>query len=197
MGKTKTIVVSAADIQAQWAKQAQDPQQLPSTTIIKQQKALGELEHENDQIKKQLEKALSKLDKAKGGSANLREMLDTVLAKYGIKAAFEPLIAMATETHKEDESIPKVLWGRFVLEADQRIKIWTEILSYQLPKLKAMEVSGQIDNSLTVYVKRFGGASVGMAEQLIQEVQQVPITHKEAAIDVPATVTRSFTSPKE
>lgn len=199
MGKSKTVVVSAADIQAQWAQEANNPRQLPSETIIKQQRAIGELAHENNSIKKQLEKALDKLDKSKGGSASLREHLDSILAKHGIKAAFEPLIAMAMEQWPKDEHTPQVLWGQFKLEADQRIKIWCEILSYQLPKLKAMEVSGQVDNSLTVYVKRFGGnpQSNGPTVEEVQQVAIKQILPDGPTIDLPKVTKRSFTAPKE
>jgi hypothetical protein len=50
--------------------------------------------------------------------------------------------------------------GQLVCTTDQRIKIWTEILQYQMPKLKAVEVSGQVDNTITVIVRRFGEDSV-------------------------------------
>lgn len=87
----------------------------------------------------------------------LRQELDRILKTHGINAAFEPLVALAMERHPLEHP---TMAGQFVCSVDQRIKIWTELLSYQLPKLKAIEMAGQVDHSLTVVIRRFGGDAV-------------------------------------
>lgn len=156
---SKKTILKAADIQAKWAKEAKGEVWLPTDTIFAQEGQIKELVSQNTAYEKQLEQMTRRLDQSTGGTASLKAHLDTILKKWGIQAAFEPLIEMATALYPADYPI-ETLRGEFKLNADQRIKVWTEILSYQLPKLKAMEVSGTVDSSITVVVRRFGGDAV-------------------------------------
>ena len=155
-----------------WASKTNNEVVLPSDTIVRQHNALTKAEYERDQLEKTVEELSSKLEGRRSLTAGIREYLDETLKKHGIKAAFEPLIQMATEVWP-DTAEPAIIRGQFRLDADQRIKIWTEILSYQLPKLKAMEVSGQIDNSITVMVRRFGGG-----DAVIERSASIPVESK-------------------
>lgn len=42
------------------------------------------------------------------------------------------------------------------VDTDQKIKILTELLSYQIPKLKSVETKGQVDHKVTVTIRRYG-----------------------------------------
>lgn len=75
----------------------------------------------------------------------LRDTLARMLKKYGVEPA-EELVKMAVA---RDAS------GEFVLTTDQRIRVWEGLMAYQMPKLKAIEMSGTIDHELTVVVRRF------------------------------------------
>lgn len=81
-----------------------------------------------------------------GVNRNLKTLLDELFKRHGVEPA-EELVRMATE---------RDALGNFILTIDQRIKIWSDLLSYRMPRLKAMEVSGQLDHSLTVIVRKFG-----------------------------------------
>lgn len=165
-------IITAAEIQAMWASKTKNEVILPSETIVRQHHALEKVEYERAQLEKTVDELSNKLEGRKSLTAGIREYLDETLKRHGIKAAFEPLIEMATERWP-DTAEPAIIRGTFRLDADQRIKIWTEILSYQLPKLKAMEVSGQIDNSITVMVRRFGGG-----DAVIERAASIPVESK-------------------
>jgi hypothetical protein len=111
----------------------------------------------------------------RGGPTQLRIELDNILKKNGINAAFEPLVELALERYPKDFSVAN-LAGQLVCSVDQRIKIWTELLSYQLPKLKAIEVAGQVDHSLTVVIRRFGGDTLLERNVTPQAATEVPVT---------------------
>lgn len=116
-----------------------------------------------------LENKIAMLER--GGPSQLRIALDTILRKNGINAAFEPLVELALERYSPGHPMA----GQLVCSVDQRIKIWTELLSYQLPKLKAMEIAGQVDHSLTVVIRRFGGDAV-VERNVTPPATEVPIT---------------------
>lgn len=198
MAATTKKIITAEEIKAGLAMQSKGEQWLPSKQIETLTKNNKELELDLKEQAKQIEKLQDKLSKQKGSSASIRDFLDTTLKKYGITAAFEPLIEMATERYPDDFTV-EALRGQFVLDPDQRIKIWTEILSYQLPKLKAMEVSGHVDNSLTVFVKRYtGGSSLEEVPTEIKRVEDVEATvTKLQDAGLPDVVTRRFTNDKD
>lgn len=149
-------VVTAAEIKAQWEAKEKG-QDINAIAIV------ADTLNENDTLKDkvaQLEEDNKQLTKkSKYSPSALRQRLDETLAGFGINAAFEPLIELATERFPKDYHDEK-LRGAFVCTVDQRIKIWTELLSYQLPKLKAVEVAGQVDNSITVLIRRFGDDAI-------------------------------------
>ena len=116
----------------------------------------------------------------------LRLRLEECLKQFGITAAFEPLIELATERYPMDHPV-EAARGQLVCTTDQRIKIWTEILQYQMPKLKAVEVSGQVDNSITVIVRRFGDDSV------IE--RKIPVTEIASSVEVKQVKTENNATP--
>ena len=95
--------------------------------------------------------------------AESRFTLEELCRKHGVQPA-EELIKMALENGLD---------GKPMLTSDQRIKIWAELLSYQMPKLKAVENHSQVDASLTVVVRRFGGdLSPGEERQVKKILEQ-------------------------
>jgi len=116
----------------------------------------------SDQVKKQEEEIarLSKRNKLQALSpVELRAKLDQLFEKYGVEPA-EELIQLAT---MRDES------GRLVLAVQDRIKIWSELLQYRMAKLKSMDVSGQVDLSLTIEVVKFGTGEVIEQKKLLEK----------------------------
>jgi hypothetical protein len=72
---------------------------------------------------------------------------------------FKELIFLATAT------VPTEVNGQTInlplCDIDQRILIARELASYVAPKLKNMEVSGTVDNQLTIKVKMIGLSNTG------------------------------------
>lgn len=81
---------------------------------------------------------------------DLRKTLADLFKQYGIDPA-EELIKIATETYEDNEGKT-----RFVSTRQERTDIYMKLLEYRYPKLKAVEMSGQIDASLTISIVRFG-----------------------------------------
>jgi hypothetical protein len=77
----------------------------------------------------------------------LKRTLDDVLDKYGVEPA-EELVKLAVERISAT--------GAFILDVDQRIQIWRDLLQYRMPKLRAVETHGTLDHTITVEIKRFG-----------------------------------------
>lgn len=157
--------------------------------------AVNALINEKAQVEEALQKAedekklLSAKLKAQTPQG-LRARLEEALSKFGITAAFEPLIELATERYPADFPVEN-LRGQLVCTVDQRIKIWTEILQYQMPKLKAVEVAGQVDNSITVIVRRFGGDSI-VERAIPTQATEVPVEIKQLPEQPPGVSIKRF-----
>lgn len=153
--RQKKHVLTATEIQQKWeAEEKGLPWPPPAELSV--------LRNEKEELRKKVMMLENKV--ASSSVSALRAKLDEMLAKFGIQAAFEPLIEIALERYPDTHP---TLGGQLVCSVDQRIKIWTELLSYQLPKLKAVEMAGQVDHSLTVIIKRFGG---GEDQRLVQQM---------------------------
>lgn len=179
MAKKQKPILKASDIQAKWAAEAKGQVWSPTDTITALGAQNDELVTQNSKYEKQITELMKRLEARQSSVSNLRDLLDTIMKEYGIKAAFEPLIKMACEKYSDDH-VNAALAGQYVLNNDQRIKIWTEILSYQIPKLKAIEMSGQTDQTVTVIVRRFGD---GSQQPVMRNVtpQAAPVVVDEAA----------------
>ena len=167
---------------------AADVPTVAKTEIQETRAKLVTADAERARLEQQVEELAKKLQKQNTSTNALREWLNEHLNKHGIKAAFEPLIEMAIERYPQDYVVPE-LRGMFKLDADQRIKIWTEILSYQLPKLKAIEVGGQVDMGLTVIVRRFGGGDAVIERQVTPAA--IPV-QAEVTPEIPGVSVRKF-----
>lgn len=150
---SKATVITAEQIKESWDAQRQGKKPTNLDELLAAKRSEEKLKKE----KAELKLAVAKLESV--GPTALRAKLDDILKGYGITAAFEPLVELAMERYPADYPV-LTMAGQLVCSVDQRIKIWTELLSYQLPKLKAIEVAGQVDHSLTVVIRRFGGDSV-------------------------------------
>lgn len=162
-------MLSADELNAKWAAEAEgrewaSPAELRQKEVEvfnakKRQQEAEILLHKQRLASANKTKEIEKLkaDAAKEQAISpqeLRKRLDDTLQEHGVSPEGE-LVRMALERYPADFIVPE-LAGQFTLTADQRIKIWCELLSYRMPKLKAMEVSGQVDASLTVIVRKFG-----------------------------------------
>ena len=175
----KLHIITAAEINAQ-KEAAKNNQPLPQAA------ELGLLRNEKVDLTKQNEALTTKVKMLEAtrdanSPSRLRQMLDGILTKNGINAAFEPLVELALERWPDDHP---TFAGQLVCSVDQRIKIWTELLSYQLPKLKAIEMAGQVDHSLTVVIRRFGeGDAIIERAAQPQQAIDIPVTVKEEKND--------------
>lgn len=170
--KTKTPILSADSIKEMWkAEDEGKPITAPAAIVAQAQEAIS--------LKQQVEELKESAAKPKAITGQLRAALSDILAKHKISAAFEPLVELALERYPMDHKI-EALRGQFVCDVDQRIRIWIELLQYQMPKLRAIEVSGEVDNTLTVLIRKFDDS--GSIRQVTTAVE------KSAAIEVPSTV---------
>lgn len=168
--KTKTPVLNADSIKAMWdAEKEGKPITVPAAIVAQAQETVS--------LRQQVADLRESAEKPKAITGQLRAALSDILAKHKIKAAFEPLVELALEKHPPGHEYA----GSFVCDVDQRIRIWVELLQYQMPKLRAIEVAGEIDNTLTVVIRKFDDS--GSVRQVQQAIQ------KEAVIDVPTQVT--------
>lgn len=160
--------MNAEAIKAMWEAK-ESGSEVPPAALVEAANKAFELEKQVDDLK-------AAAEKPKSITGALRVALADILQKHKIKAAFEPLIDLALEKYPPGHQLA----GQFVCDVDQRIRIWIELLQYQMPKLRAIEVAGEIDNHLTITIKKFG-AGDEVARPLAQATG-VPI-------DVPAVVT--------
>ncbi len=79
-------------------------------------------------------------------AAELREAMEVVFQKYDMDPMDE-LVRIVMERNPD---------GAFILDADQRIRVLGELLSYRMPKLKAMEVGGAVAVQHTINIVRYG-----------------------------------------
>jgi hypothetical protein len=82
--------------------------------------------------------------------AELRDALELLMQKFDMQPA-EELVKMAMET-RELEDGSKV-WA---LAPELRARILSDLMQYQMPKLKAVEVSGTVDHNHTIMIVRYG-----------------------------------------
>lgn len=102
-----------------------------------------------------------------------RQILDEILQKYGAEPAEELLkMAMATRTNQHGEEVP-------MLSTKERVDIWKELLSYRMPKLKAVQLEGKIDTNINITIVRYGEDG---------KVQSEPGVVPKPIVDVPAEV---------
>lgn len=80
----------------------------------------------------------------------LKARLDELFDRYGVEPA-EELIQLATGLNAE---------GAPLLNVQDRIRVWTELLQYRMPKLRSMELSGKVDTDLTLKIVRFSDGAV-------------------------------------
>jgi hypothetical protein len=104
------------------------------------QKTIEERDTEIEELRAKLAKAEKSTSPAK-----MRGIIDELCNKYGVEPA-EELIKLATE---------RDAMGQFVLPNGERIKIWSELIQYRMPKMKSLEVQGQVDHNITIKVVSF------------------------------------------
>lgn len=92
--------------------------------------------------------------------ATLRAKLDTLLEHYNVEPA-EQVIKILME---KDDS------GQFVLGPKDRAELWMDLNQYRMAKLKAVELSGKVDQSITYNVIMFSKDPHGGAprEELLE-----------------------------
>lgn len=109
-----------------------------------------------------------------------RQKLDDLLAKHGVEPA-EELLKMAMQTRRDanGNEIP-------VLSARERKDIWTELMSYRMPKLKSVQLEGKLDTNINITIIRYG------EDGKVQAETKAPV-----AIDVPAEVVAADAGKEE
>lgn len=170
MPRASKRILSADEIKAGWDAEKVGAPPPAAAALVEERKKNEALEKENAQ----LEGKAKKYDKTRNHTGEVRDALEALLRQHGISPATE-LVELALERYPED-FVDKTLAGRLLCTVDQRIKIWQDLLGYQLPKLRSVEMAGQIDAGLTVIIKKFGEETT-----LIERKLNGPI-------DVPAIV---------
>lgn len=155
-----SLVLTPEQIKQKWEFERAGkawPPMVDTKTLLHQQLKISATEDQNLALRQAV------LESPIATNANLRTLLDQLFKRHGVEPA-EELLKMAM---KRDAI------GNFELTTDQRIKVWAELLAYRMPKLKAQEVSGQIDHSLTVIVRKFGDGDT-LIERSAKKIE-VPI----------------------
>jgi hypothetical protein len=133
MAKNRTVVPSVEDIRARM--QAQAAGQVPDSIEV-------------IALKKQVELLQGQVavmsDAKKLNPAELRLGLDNILKKYGVEPAEEVVKLLMPNENGEYQLTPK-----------ERTAYWLELMQYRMPKLRAMEHSGKVDQELTLVVMKF------------------------------------------
>lgn len=106
----------------------------------------GAVVNERDTLRSRVAELQGQLDRARVSPTAMKLTFDAICERHGVEPADE-LIRIATARDEE---------GRHILPAKERASIWADLLQYRMPKLRATEVSGKIDHSLTIVVQRFG-----------------------------------------
>ncbi len=101
---------------------------------------------------------------------DLRDALNLLFEKHDFSPA-EKLVEMVLETDSA---------GRYVLTPDQRIRVLSDLQSYVMPKLKSVEVSGEVEHKHSITIIRYGDDG-----KIKREALDAP-KHRDA-IDVVAT----------
>lgn len=89
-----------------------------------------------EELQRKLDRPSKKLT-----ALGLKEKADAILARYEVEP-MEELIKIATGHHGE-------------ISIELQTKIWSDLLQYRMPKLKAVEMSGQVDTTLNVSIVQF------------------------------------------
>ena len=138
-------------------------------------------ETEISELRRQLGELQSKMSRPKS-SAEIREGLMLICQKYSMIPA-EELIKMAMETRELPDGTK--VWA---LTPELRTKILTEILGYQMPKLKAVEVQGQIDHEHHIMIVRYGeDGGIRKEPRQLNTMLAVPNV-RQAPIELPGEV---------
>jgi hypothetical protein len=121
------------------------------TTILDLRSRLTSATHDlqlaRDRITELLREAAAAREKrSKLSPVEMRAKFDEILQNLDIEPA-EELLRMATQRTPN---------GGFVLTDDQRIRIFTELNQYRMPKLKSIEQTGTVQHDHRVLIMRFG-----------------------------------------
>jgi hypothetical protein len=104
--------------------------------------------------------------------ADRRKIFDDLLEKHGVEPAEELLrMATATRVNQEGQEIP-------VLDTATRIDIWKELLSYRMPKLKAVQLEGKVDTNINITIVRYGDDGTVRREKTIQDKAPIDVEVK-------------------
>ncbi len=138
MGRPHSPVYTAEDIRKMNERKAAGKSPVPPKSAgAVLQSRVKDLQEEVDRLRR--------LEHERPTRATLVADLVAIFKKYGVEPV-EELIRMATQEG---------------LSPDQRIKVWTELAAYRHPKLKSVEVNGQVDMNFTIVVKKFGELGEG------------------------------------
>lgn len=120
-----------------------------------------ELDAEKEKLRR-----VAEYEASRGKAHVVKKTLASLLEKYAVEPA-EELIKLAMG---RDEN------GEYTCSIQQQIDIWEGLMSYQMPKLKAVEHSGQVDHSIQVTIKQFGGPAmkITQVEKPVMDAVEIP-----------------------
>ena len=96
-------------------------------------------------------------------AADRRQIFDNLLEKYGVEPAEELLKMLA------DPADP-----HYVNDIEMRAKLWQDLMQYRMPKLKSIEVSGQVEHKVNVVIVRYGEDG-SVRQEKLTEARRAPV----------------------
>lgn len=126
------------------------------TTLSSAQEDLARRDAEISELRAKLEE-----QRTRASPLRMRAIIDDLCTKHGVEPA-EELMKLALQKNAE---------GQFLLGPSDRIRIWSELIQYRMPKMKSLEVSGQVQTDVTVRVVSFREPSRVISETVVQDAE--------------------------
>lgn len=122
-------------------RRKQQAQGLPPVTVAQQTRLL----QENEALKKSLADLTERGTKGLLSPTEFRATIMQLFQEFKVHPVRELLVMY----HEENAR------GR-LLTVEQRIHVMELLMQYTLPKMKTMEITGEVNQNITVTVKRYG-----------------------------------------
>lgn len=100
-------------------------------------------------------------DKGSISPAELRNDLDSILKRYGVEP-IEELLKLLMERGPD---------GNLLMGVMDRAEVWQNLLQYRMPKLRAVEHTGTVNQQVNIVVMKFGTQEVIERRPLVLDVK--------------------------
>jgi hypothetical protein len=146
--------------------------------------ANDKFEKMENEIERRVDLAVTKVVEQNLGrkltAQEMRGRLDILLAKHDFNPMEELIL-----TAKDPDTLPS-----------EKIKICLNLVEYMLPKLKSVEVKGEVDHQHTIVIERYGEDGKAIREPFASAVRPTPADAK-MIVDVVSEATMEDVAHKE